>query len=231
MSTMQKLRALALAGYYKIHKNRFKDREVPGKWPVEDHDLEGVRTWSRCSPLWLHQKLLEEVRELALASHDLRAVPFSRDYGAEEARSCLLEAGDVTNMAMMLADRSGVWEVEPLPPKIVCLCGSTKFRKEFEDANFRETMAGNIVLSVGFFAHSDKERHTLTPDEKIRLDQLHKWKIDLADEILVINVGDYIGESTRSEIEHARATGKRVRYWLEATVAPPLLSVISNLPY
>ena len=109
-------------------------------------------------------------------------------------------------------------------PRIVCLCGSTKFYKQFMQANFEETMKGNIVLSVGFFMHSAheldwaKREHGetvgITAEEKIKLDELHKRKIDLADEILVLNVDGYVGESTKSEIDYAIATYKSVR-WLE----------------
>ncbi len=48
---------------------------------------------------------------------------------------------------------------------------------------------------------------------KQMLDDLHKRKIDLADEALILNVGGYIGESTRSELEYAQAHSKRVRFW------------------
>ena len=95
-------------------------------------------------------------------------------------------------------------------PKIVCLCGSTKFKDEFIDANLDETMKGNIVLTVGWFSHVDKDEFYPSDDEKIMLDELHKRKIDIADEILVINVNDYIGDSTRSEIEYARKKNKVV---------------------
>lgn len=101
-------------------------------------------------------------------------------------------------------------------PKIVCLCGSTRFYSAFQEANYRETMAGKIVLSVGFYPHSQDKAHGedkgCTPEQKIALDVLHKQKIDLSDEVLVLNVGGYIGDSTRSEIEHATKAGKPVRY-------------------
>lgn len=101
-------------------------------------------------------------------------------------------------------------------PKVVCLCGSTRFFKEFQQANYRETMQGNIVLSVGFYAHTSEQAHGenvgCEPSQKIRLDVLHLRKIDLADEILVLNVGGYIGESTKREIEYALSTGKPIRY-------------------
>ncbi len=95
-------------------------------------------------------------------------------------------------------------------PPIVCLCGSTRFKDAFEAANRQETLRGKIVLSVGVFIHSSEEISEAT---KAELDELHKRKIDLAAEILVLNIGGYIGESTRSEIEYARAHGKRITYW------------------
>lgn len=101
-------------------------------------------------------------------------------------------------------------------PKIVCLCGSTRFYQQFQYQNYLETMAGNIVLSVGFFAHAPQANHGqavgCTPEQKIELDELHKRKIDLADEVLVLNVGGYIGESTRSEIEYATKLNMPIRY-------------------
>jgi hypothetical protein len=108
-------------------------------------------------------------------------------------------------------------------PTVVCLCGSTRFYDAFQRANYEETMKGNIVLSVGFCAHAKDEMERvhsqdvgITPQQKAELDELHKRKIDLADEILVLNVGGYIGESTASEIHYARLLGKGIRY-LEST--------------
>ena len=101
-------------------------------------------------------------------------------------------------------------------PKIVCLCGSTKFKDAYEDANFRETMKGRIVLSVGVLKHSTQLSHPITPLQEKRLDELHLRKIDLADSILVLNVGGYIGASTRREIIYAHANGKRVEYLVGA---------------
>ena len=97
-------------------------------------------------------------------------------------------------------------------PTIVCLCGSTKFKQEFIKANFEETMKGKIVLTVGWFGHADKDIYETTSDEKKMLDELHKRKIDLADEILVISMNGYIGESTKSEIEYAKSKNKKIEY-------------------
>ncbi len=102
--------------------------------------------------------------------------------------------------------------------RVVTLCGSTRFKDAFLEAQKRLTLAGNIVISVGLFGHSgDAEvwegmsEDTLTETKRM-LDDMHKRKIDMADEIYVINVGGYIGESTRSEIAYATAAGKTVRY-------------------
>lgn len=97
-------------------------------------------------------------------------------------------------------------------PTIVCLCGSTKFKQEFINANFRETMEGKIVLTVGWFSHTDGNIFTPSEQEKIALDELHKRKIDLADEVLILNVGGYIGTSTKSELEYARKHNKVIRF-------------------
>ncbi len=102
--------------------------------------------------------------------------------------------------------------------KVITLCGSTRFRDEFIEAQKRLTLGGNIVISVGLFGHSgdnevweNMDEGTLTKTKEM-LDDMHKHKIDMSDEIYIINVGGYIGDSTRSEIEYAEATGKTVHY-------------------
>ena len=102
--------------------------------------------------------------------------------------------------------------------KVITLCGSTRFKDEFMEIQKRLTLEGNIVISVGLFGHSgdnevweNMDEGTLTQTKEM-LDDMHKRKIDMADEIFVINVGGYIGDSTRSEIEYAYTTGKEVRY-------------------
>ncbi len=96
-------------------------------------------------------------------------------------------------------------------PWIICLCGSTKFKREWEHVAYELGRQGVITLGVACYAHADGI--TLSPEEKQGLDELHKRKIDLADSIYVIDVGGYIGESTRSEIAYAEAQGKYVRYY------------------
>jgi len=97
-------------------------------------------------------------------------------------------------------------------PKVICLCGSTKFKDAFIKSNFEFTMQGYIVLSVGWFSHSDGSIYTPTQKEKIELDELHKRKIDLADEVFIINKDGYIGESTNSELHYAMKKGKKITF-------------------
>jgi hypothetical protein len=98
-------------------------------------------------------------------------------------------------------------------PTIVCLCGSTKFRDTFESARRRETLAGRIVLDTGgIYGHQGDI--DMDGPVKAMLDRMHLAKIDISDEVLILNVGGYVGESTRREIDHAHSTGKTVR-WLE----------------
>ena len=95
--------------------------------------------------------------------------------------------------------------------QVVTLCGSTRFKDAFLEAQKRLTLEGKIVISVGLFGHAGDDE-VWTAGTKEMLDDMHKRKIDMADEIYVINVGGYIGASTRSEIAYARETGKPVRY-------------------
>ncbi len=100
--------------------------------------------------------------------------------------------------------------------KVITLCGSTRFKDQFLEAQKRLTLDGNIVISVGLFGHSGDDE-VWTEGTKEMLDDMHKRKIDMADAIYVINVGGYIGSSTRSEIEYAKANGKEVRYLEDET--------------
>ena len=102
--------------------------------------------------------------------------------------------------------------------KVITLCGSTRFKDEFNEINKKLTLEGNIVISVGLFGHSGDNEVWENMDEGIltktkeMLDDMHKIKIDMADEIFVINKNGYIGSSTKSEIEYAIQTGKKVNY-------------------
>lgn len=100
-------------------------------------------------------------------------------------------------------------------PIIVTLCGSTKFSEAFQKANLEETLAGKIVLTIGCDMRSDRDLFIDMREEQVeyiksQLDELHLRKIDISDEVLILNVGGYIGNSTRRELAYARANGKKV---------------------
>ncbi len=105
-------------------------------------------------------------------------------------------------------------------PAVICLCGSTRFKEAFDLINMDLTLRGYIVISVGCSGHVDYPQGAkfLTSDNNIdayskkMLDKIHFCKIDLADAIMVINVGGYIGSSTRKEINYAEDAGKKVYY-------------------
>lgn len=92
-------------------------------------------------------------------------------------------------------------------PKVVCICGSTRFDDEMTEANLRLTLAGAIVVAPAVFQH---QGDVITDEQKQLLDELHLAKIDLADAIFVVDPNGYIGESTRREIKYAQSTGKAV---------------------
>ena len=93
---------------------------------------------------------------------------------------------------------------------VITLCGSVKFKEEFERIKEELTLAGNIVLIPIFFRSIKKEE--INNETKKMLDKMHKQKIDMSDEIYVINAGGYIGESTKSEIEYAKTKNKKISY-------------------
>ena len=96
--------------------------------------------------------------------------------------------------------------------KVITLCGSTKFKDAFLETQKRLTLDGNIVISIGLFGHSGDEEVWLEKTKEM-LDDMHKQKIDMADEIFVIDVNGYIGDSTRTEIEYAKSNGKIIRFY------------------
>jgi hypothetical protein len=195
---------LARWAQHKLRKNFHKPE------PVLNPDGKG-RTrerWAAASPSWLMARMAAELEELKAAVRE-----------GVTADEIAAEVADILNfgVAVYRAGRNAGGEAGSRP-KIVCLCGSTRFYRAFVEANYRETMAGHIVLSVGFAPDAADEVHGedvgISPEEKLKMDELYKRKIDLADEILVLNVGGYVGQSTQGEIAYARALGKPLR-WLE----------------
>ncbi|WP_019071874.1 hypothetical protein [Streptomyces hokutonensis] len=102
----------------------------------------------------------------------------------------------------------------PDRPEIVCICGSTRFADEMSAANRELTFAGVIVVAPGVFRRDDDQGadEVITNEQKTALGALHLRKIDLADRVLVVNPGGYIGESTSREIAYAHATDKPISY-------------------
>ncbi len=107
--------------------------------------------------------------------------------------------------------------------KIITLCGSTKFKKEFREVEAVLALEGNIVLSVNFFEQSDDI--LLTAEQFSVLEKVHQRKIEMCDEIFVIDVNNYIGESTKKEIRFAEEYKKPVRYYTKEKID---LSVIQG---
>ena len=101
-------------------------------------------------------------------------------------------------------------DIENNKYNIITLCGSIKFKDEFMKLQEKLTLDGNIVFIPNFFNNIKKEEIDL--ETKKMLDEMHKQKIDMSDEIYVINLDGYIGESTKTEIEYAKTKGKKVSY-------------------
>ncbi len=112
--------------------------------------------------------------------------------------------------------------------KIITLCGSTRFREQFNDASFWLTMHGHVVLSPGVFLHSEDDPaiRDIILARKAELDELHKYKIDMSDAIMVIDVNGYAGESTRSEIEYAIRKGNTVYSYTQSKAASKDLLIL-----
>jgi len=101
------------------------------------------------------------------------------------------------------------------------LCGSTRFTKEMLIKQWEFTKQGFIVISWcalpdAYFQGGDIYHVGDQEEVKELIDEVHKRKIDLADEVFVLNVGGYIGESTKSEIDYALETNKLVNYLEQA---------------
>lgn len=121
-------------------------------------------------------------------------------------------------------------------PRIYTLCGSTRFPPAFELANMHLSLQGHIVIGLGMMGHADEPRGArfLTSDGnentlvKQGLDRLHFHKIDLSDAIYVVNVGGYVGSSTRKEVAYARSSGKSVEWMFPDAIPSELVEVWSD---
>jgi len=101
-------------------------------------------------------------------------------------------------------------------PEIVTLCGSTKFKEQFLEIQKKLSLEGKIVISVGLFGHADNESEAWKNKET--LDRVYLKKMDLADSIYVIDVGGYVGESTRREIEYAQSHNKKIKFYSQEKI-------------
>ena len=163
-----------------------------------------------------HQKVLDLFQSiLPMSEEEIREwvkkeLPYSNGGVDEWNLTIDIESAFIQRFQSQLLSR--VEDKKGDRPKVICLCGSTKFKDAFIKSNFEFTMQGYIVLSVGWFSHSDGSIYTPTQKEKIELDELHKRKIDLADEVFIINKDGYIGESTNSELHYAMKKGKKITF-------------------
>jgi|SRR4029077_420838 len=195
------------------------------------------KTHDRALGLMTPQKAIETIKSSAeiLGDHGFLGHEVHLNLIAEWLQTMEIEHSNKAMEALydaglaLLEER----EAKKARPTIVCLCGSTRFSEAFREANLRETLAGHIVLSIGVDTKSDRDlllAGEITKADKNRLDGLHLRKIDLADEVLVLNVGGYIGDSTAGEIIYARDLGKPIR-WLEEIAkheAPSTRSITSS---
>ena len=172
---------------------------------------------SRITRIRQMEEIYDRVRkDLATLAQYQESKLWQEDYEADERGEIPqdIKRGVLSQDALYDLFDSVRPEVQTSYP-VITLCGSTRFKEQFLEAQKRLTLEGNIVISVGLFGHSG-DAEVWTEGTKEMLDDMHKRKIDMADEIFVINVGGYIGQSTRSEIDYALAHGKTVRYLEES---------------
>lgn len=154
------------------------------------------------------------IRDVSLYHHLREAV--HKYYKADFER--VVSAINALEAVRDASAEGGEQPATPARPTIVCLCGSTRFWRTFQEAGLQETMAGRIVLSIGAASGTDDQHFGNLPRAeydaiKEMLDQLHLRKIEMADEVMILNCDGYIGESTSRELAHARNLGKVIRFW------------------
>lgn len=99
-----------------------------------------------------------------------------------------------------------------MKPKIICYCGSLRFLEKFKEVEYQSVLDGNIALLPCCMFVDIQREHGEMSEYKRMTDELHKRKIDICDEVFVLNVGGYIGNSTHSEISYAQSIGKPIKY-------------------
>jgi len=186
---------------------------------------------SRITRIRKMEKIYDRVRkDIAILKEYEESGQWLEDYEADERGEV---PGDLKRGVLSQDGLDEVFEEAktlPSPSRkypVITLCGSTRFKEQFLEAQKRLTLEGYIVISVGLFGHSGDDE-VWTEGIKEMLDDMHKRKIDMADAIYVINVDGYIGSSTRSEIEYARKMGKKVMYLEDLTRNPTESSATRN---
>lgn len=114
-----------------------------------------------------------------------------------------LDLIDIANYCMMLFHRLKA-------VKIITICGSSKFKEEILRIDAKLSLEGNIVISLGCFGHADELN--LTRKQEAILERVHQEKMNMSDEIFVVNKDGYIGEHTERDIEYAKSRGLKIRY-------------------
>jgi hypothetical protein len=182
---------------------------------------DAIEAVKKAEPLWFTVAMLDAIRAVP------KVTPTSGTIGSlEEARRRVARASDALALAGFEYDAAraamSAFSATAPRPRIVCLCGSTRFIPTWNEWRKRLTEQGEIVLAIEVVTSQSAttDPQVVAPELKARLDELHKRKIDLADYVLVLDVGGYVGASTRSEIEYARAHGKPVQFLSE--IAAPL---------
>lgn len=98
--------------------------------------------------------------------------------------------------------------------KVITVCGSLRFYKEMMDITEKMELQGNCML-VPIYNPLNHSKDDFTEEEVLILNNMHKEKIKLSDAILVVNVGNYIGNSTKNEIEFAKSLNKEIIYYTD----------------
>lgn len=155
----------------------------------------------------LENEARERIRKVHLGSAEYQK------YMEQLNERSLMKKMILTAPAVSDTNVGGEWSDKERVYKVITLCGSTRFKKEFEEVQRKLTLEGNIVLSVGLFSHAEENGEDWAENGiKEMLDDIHKRKIDMSDEIFVINKDGYIGNSTASEIEYAKSKRMPIRY-------------------
>lgn len=95
--------------------------------------------------------------------------------------------------------------------RIITICGSLRFQKEMMELSEELELAGNCVLAPIYPVRQGKDAYT--ESEVSVLNAMHREKIKLSDAVFIVNVDGYMGDSTKSEMEYAKALGKEILYY------------------